>query len=153
MVAACHASAPNMAKASRCSQLFFFTPFPPLDKHLACYMLLPSVTSDLLNLIIIDISSKIINTRAVGRRRARWSRRDPRTCRTQLLARRGANSRPPGTTRSALKHQISNRSETPAERIVCIHAQIQLPCVVAPRLPQSQLADQNEEPGNQKTQG
>jgi len=36
---------------------FFFTPFPPLDKHLACYMLLPSVTSDLLDLIIIDISS------------------------------------------------------------------------------------------------
>ena len=57
MVAACHASAPNMAKASRCSHLLFLNLLRPLHKHLACYMLLPYVTSDLLDLIIIDISS------------------------------------------------------------------------------------------------
>jgi len=56
-VAACHASAPNMAKASGVTSRFFHSFFPSRHKHLACYMALTFFTSDLLDLIIIEISS------------------------------------------------------------------------------------------------
>jgi len=51
MVVACHASAPNMARPLWCHISLFSL------KHLDCYMVLTFFTSDLLDLIIIEISS------------------------------------------------------------------------------------------------
>jgi len=49
---------------------FFRSSPPPLDKHLACYRILPYATFDLLDLIIIEISSN--NYQYKSRRRTRW---------------------------------------------------------------------------------